>query len=45
MTKAMALVFDYLGRFLDAEKVCYKCRDKTRCDECAFYRKGSDIDV
>lgn len=39
MTKAMALVFDYLGRFLDAEKVCYKCRDKTRCNECAFYRK------
>ena len=40
MTKAMALVFDHLGRLLDAEKVCYKCRDKTRCDECAFNRKG-----
>jgi hypothetical protein len=38
MTKAMSLIFDHLGRTLDAAKVCEKCRDKTRCEGCAFSR-------
>ncbi len=36
----MGKVFDYLAGFLDAQKVCSKCRDKTKCKDCAFNRKG-----
>ncbi len=43
MTKAMGLIFDHLGGMLDARKVCQKCRDKTRCDECAFSKMGGQL--
>ena len=36
MTKAMEKIFDYLPEILDREKVCQKCRDKTKCSECQF---------
>ena len=36
MTKAISLIFEHLGKTLDANKVCEKCRDKTRCEGCAF---------
>lgn len=36
MTTAMGMIFDHLGRMLDRSKVCSKCRDNTRCKECAF---------
>ena len=36
MTKAIERVFDHLSLILDREKVCQGCRDKTRCDDCAF---------
>ena len=36
MTKAIERVFDHMPVILDKEKVCQGCRDKTRCDECAF---------
>ena len=36
MTKAIERVFDHLPRILDREKVCQGCKDKTRCDDCAF---------
>ena len=36
MTKAIEMVFDHMPVILDKEKVCKGCRDKTRCDDCAF---------
>jgi hypothetical protein len=36
MTKAMAHIFDYLATRIEAQKVCTKCRDKTKCKDCAF---------
>ena len=36
MTKAIEEVFDYLPKIVDKKKVCEGCRDKTRCQECAF---------
>jgi len=36
MTKAMEKVFEYLPKILDREKVCQGCRDKTKCQGCAF---------
>jgi hypothetical protein len=36
MTKAIERVFDHMPVILDNEKVCRGCRDKTRCDDCAF---------
>lgn len=32
MTKAMPEIFAWLSRHLDSEKVCSKCRDKTKCE-------------
>ncbi len=36
MTKAMEKVFEYLPEVLDREKVCQKCRDKSKCSTCCF---------
>jgi hypothetical protein len=36
MTKGIDLVFEYLPKILDREKVCQGCRDKSKCAECAF---------
>ena len=36
MTKAIEIVFDYLARTLDSNKVCEACRDRTRCSDCVF---------
>jgi hypothetical protein len=36
MTEAIDRVFDHVPRTLDPEKVCNGCRDKTKCDDCAF---------
>ena len=36
MTKAMEMVFEFIPRALDKEKVCEGCRDKTRCKSCNF---------
>jgi len=38
MTKAIEAVFDYLGKTLDKNKICERCRDKTRCADCIFGR-------
>ena len=39
MTKAMEHIFEYLSEKIDSTMVCDKCRDKTRCETCAFNRK------
>jgi len=36
MTKTIERVFDQLPQIIDRKKVCEKCRDKTRCEECRF---------
>ena len=36
MTKGIEFVFDYLPQILDREKVCKGCRDKSKCQGCAF---------
>jgi len=36
MTKGIDLVFEYLPKILDREKVCQGCRDKSKCAECGF---------
>ena len=36
MTKAIERVFDHMPAILDKEKVCEGCRDRSRCDDCAF---------
>lgn len=36
MTEAIEEVFSYLPKIVDKKKVCEGCRDKTKCQECAF---------
>jgi hypothetical protein len=36
MTKAIEEVFSYLPKIVDKKKVCEGCRDKRKCQECAF---------
>jgi hypothetical protein len=36
MTSAIEKVFDHVGTTVDYVKVCKKCRDKTKCEECIF---------
>ena len=42
MTKTLERIFDHLPLIVEREKVCEGCRDKTRCDDCAFnkYKTG-----
>jgi hypothetical protein len=40
MTEAIDRVFDHIPEIVDREKVCKGCRDKTKCDECAFNNKN-----
>jgi len=41
MTEAMKAVFDHAVGVVDRERVCAACKDKTRCEDCAFReRKG-----
>ncbi len=36
MTEGIDLVFDYLPKILDRDRVCQGCRDQSKCAECAF---------
>jgi hypothetical protein len=36
MTQAIERVFEYMPKFLDRNKVCDACRDKSKCCECLF---------
>ena len=38
MTKAIRMIFDYVSKVVDSNKVCKSCRDKTRCEHCLFDR-------
>ena len=48
MTRTMNKVFEYLPNILDRKLVCERCKDKTKCSECAFNshnqtRKGGEL--
>ena len=36
MTVAIELIFEHLPLILDQQKICERCRDRTRCDRCSF---------
>ena len=36
MTDALEIAFDHILTIVDGEKVCERCRDKSRCNECVF---------
>ena len=36
MTVAIERVFEHLPRILDRPTVCAACRDRSKCDTCAF---------
>jgi hypothetical protein len=38
MTKTIEVIFDSLDLIIDPQKVCEKCKDKSKCDECYFKR-------
>jgi len=40
MTVAIKMVLDHVTMEIESARVCAKCRDKTRCHQCAFYKKN-----
>ena len=38
MTRAMEHIFECLPKKIESYSVCAKCRDKTKCEDCAFNR-------
>lgn len=40
MTVTIKMVLDYATNAIAGKRVCEKCRDKTRCHQCAFYKKN-----
>lgn len=40
MTKAMDTIFVHLIKVVDHKKICRSCRDKTKCESCAFNKKS-----
>ena len=36
MTKGIEFIFEYIPNILDKDKVCQGCRDKSKCEQCAF---------
>ena len=39
MTKAIEAVFDRVVNVFDSQWICESFRDKSRCNNCAFYEK------
>ena len=42
MTKAIKGIIEHTGRYLDANKVCGACRDRSFCEWCLFKEKRQD---
>ena len=36
MTKAIVEVISYTAKVVDSSKVCESCKDKSKCEGCAF---------
>jgi len=48
MTRVIDTIFDNVDRFIDPGKVCERCRDRSRCDNCYFStgkRVNKDIPI
>ena len=41
MTQGIEFVFDYLPQVLDRERVYRRCRDRTKCPQCAFHPQSN----
>ena len=41
MTTALEQIIEVIPAFLDKERVCGKCRDKSRCADCAFKKNNN----
>jgi hypothetical protein len=39
MTKAMEGILELAARYMDSERVCEACRDKSFCDCCIFFQE------
>ena len=44
MTKVIDTVFDNVDRFIDPGKVCDKCKDRSRCENC-YFNSGRRINL
>jgi len=40
MTKAMNEMVEYISSVIDKRRVCAACKDKSKCNTCAFNKKG-----
>ena len=38
MTRALDMIISHMGRLLDGRRICEKCRDKSKCQDCLFGR-------
>jgi len=41
MTVTIEIILDHVTNTISGARVCAKCRDKTRCNECAFCKKNN----
>ena len=39
MTVAIEMVLDHVTTEIEGAKVCAKCRDKSRCNQCSFFAR------
>ena len=40
MTSALEMVIEYIGRKVRVQRICLKCRDKSKCTTCLFAQKS-----
>jgi len=45
MTIALEQIMDVIPAFLNKERVCEKCKDKSRCADCAFRKNNNCKDA
>lgn len=43
MTVTLEGIFDWIGKAVDAGKVCPSCRDRTLCEKCVFNKSDQTI--
>ena len=41
MTKALNGILDYVSKYMDNQKVCMACKDKSFCEQCPFNQDSS----
>ncbi len=40
MTKAIERIFDHIPMIVDSNKICLKCQDKSKCNNCSFNKNN-----